>query len=434
MMADARKAYEQTVRLSERQGAQRIVRLHKSTEKLSDILLHMRDYEAAAKISREFLDLAEPLLGQSDPCVAEQRASLACALAVQGKSDEADALLRASIARMDENSQWSLYMRLGNVLHTAGDWLRAKDFREHALRVSANLDIQKRHEATFSLGFTLCDLRDYQAAEHLYREFLQFAKDKLENNDRRICAERYFLAWVLHVQGRKQEAAAAYGEVSAALRNTINSGRTMWWRILDRLIYTEAVAMSTSDEASLQESVQILEEIEDEVVSDRNQNGWWYANRAVIEEKLGRKEEAIRHARLFVEHADPNSPDAHRTSREMLVRLLTEAGQHDEAEQVLRQGVEDCEQRLGDANIITNYTRADLAEYLMKHEKFAAADEPLRRAQSLVTDMRVPASQRQRIVTLLVNYCQATGNQEEAAQWRATEAITGNGAIKAEEG
>jgi hypothetical protein len=70
----------------------------------------------------------------------------------------------------------------------------------------------------------------------------------------------------------------------------------------------------------------------------------------------------------------------------------------------------------------------------MKHEKFAAADEPLRRAQSLVTDTRVPASQRQRIVTLLVNFCEATGNQEEAAQWRATEAVTGNGAIEAKEG
>jgi hypothetical protein len=68
----------------------------------------------------------------------------------------------------------------------------------------------------------------------------------------------------------------------------------------------------------------------------------------------------------------------------------------------------------------SDYARADLAEFLLERKKHAEAEELLQKAQkALLSDLRVPASQRQRVAGALAKVCEAWGKPDQASVWRA---------------
>jgi hypothetical protein len=105
---------------------------------------------------------------------------------------------------------------------------------------------------------------------------------------------------------------------------------------------------------------------------------------------------------------------------DFLTRLLRECGRLEEAESVLRAVLVDRQQKLGDDHVITNYSRADLAEVLVDLKKHSEAEELLQQAEKgLLTEARVPTPQRARVARLFVTLYEQWGKPHQASQWRA---------------
>jgi tetratricopeptide (TPR) repeat protein len=280
--------------------------------------------------------------------------------------------------------------------------------------------VDRRHDATFGLGNVLCSLRDYRSAEMAYRDFLGFVGSQLENNDSRVCGERYFLAWALHQQGKKADAEAVYLELGSIFHQALKDGRTIWWRVADRLAYADAVSMTKTDEASLQEAVQVLNEIEKDANTNRFTRNWWNVVFAETLDKLAQEEEAIRHSRIALENEEPDNLSGEQGTRSQLVRLLSDVGKYQEAEDVLRKAIVDYTERLGDDHVITDYARADLAELLVELKNYTEAEELLQRSQkALLSEPNVPTLQKQKLVGLLVKLYEGWEKPDQASLWRA---------------
>ncbi len=394
---------------------------HQCAMALSDVYGTLQEWQAAEKIHQEFLDFAKSELDESDDRIVTQQGSLFCApLVAQGREKEADDVRHKLFPHLDVEAEYELLKHVGNVLRTQGRLFDAKDSLEHALQISEGLNedgMRKRHFATQDLSNVLCDLRDFQSAEVAHHKFLRSVEGQVEKSDPRVCAERYLLAWTLYQQGKDVEANAIYADLGSVFRRAIEDGTTIWSRVLDRLVYTETVSLAKTDETSLHDAVRMLNEMEKETSANKFWRSWWYANSSQINEKLGHKEEAIRLTRLFLEDTASDQFNGRLFAQSQLVRLLSEVGQRNEAEEVFRKAISEYQVRLGDDHVITNYVRGDLAELLMQIKKYAEAAELLEKARTaLLSDPRVPLSQRQRIVQLQISLCEATGKPDEATR------------------
>ena len=380
----------------------------------------MREYGEVAKVNREFLELAETMLDQSDSRILEQRASLVCALGVQGKDAEAKPILEEISSNAGTEEQRQFWTIAGNRLRNQARLNDAKNALHRAIQVCDGLNFHKRHDTVVSLGFLLSDLRDYAGAAKLYQESLRSAESEQHGDDPRACGERYHLGWALYQQHELEGAEAVFSDLASRFQRGREVGRVVWWSpLLDRLGYADALSLSSLDETSLKNAMQVLGDVENEVRSNNVMTCWWHAVFAQLADRLNRKDEAVEHTRYVVEHTPAGDLASEHYGRSQLVRLLCDAGRHGEAEEVLQKAIMDYVERLGDDHVVTDYVRTDLAELLIEIKNYARAEVLLERVQSvLLSDPVVPASERQRVIRLLVTLCDATDKPEEACSWR----------------
>ena len=180
--------------------------------------------------------------------------------------------------------------------------------------------------------------------------------------------------------------------------------------------------MTLSEKAALEATMRELELVENEAhkSADLRIRRQWHEVCSQLQQRLDRDDDAIQHARAALESVGEGDFGTQHRNQARLVQLLVNAGQLQDAESVLRKSLADKESKIGGDDIITNYARADLAEFLVQLKSYAEAEELLQQAQKyLLTDVRVPVLQRERVAGVLAKLYDAWGKPERASIWRA---------------
>jgi tetratricopeptide (TPR) repeat protein len=224
----------------------------------------------------------------------------------------------------------------------------------------------------------------------------------------------------LYLQGKQAESERLYAELESTFQRAIESGETIWSPTSDKLACADTISMSTRDEATLQRAMKRLTEVEMAIKADKFLTSWWHGVFAEIQHRLAQDEDAIRHSQLMSENVTSENPEDLYGPQKQLVRLLSQAGRYDQAEEVLRTAAAKYEERLGDDHVVTNYARVDLAEFLIPIKKYAEAEALLQNAQeALLAEPRLPASERERTIVTLAKLYDATDRPADATTWRA---------------
>ena len=185
-------------------------------------------------------------------------------------------------------------------------------------------------------------------------------------------------------QKKHQEAELVRRELISAFQTSERDGKRVWANVLDQLAYADLVSRTNDDDASLQDALRVLTAVESQITRFLDNDwirGWWHGVMAALQDKLGQKDEALRHARVSLAKASRDLAIPVLVQDE-LVQLLVAQGQSDDAESVLRNTLNDRRRRLGDDHVITHYACADLAELLIQLKKYAEAESLLQQAQA----------------------------------------------------
>jgi len=420
-LADAKEAVSHALQLSETLGVIRMRRQHESTLDLSQILFRLQDWQAAETIHRQFLNL-EAELGEKDPRLAEHRARLVCTLSAQGKDKEAEAVREQALRGATAETQWQLWITCGDAFREQGRLFEAQDAYGRALLLSESLEdprLGRRDRVRDGLSRVLIELRNWQGLEACCRDFLRLADSRLARGDAPVVGARYDLAWALREQGMLKETESTYREILSDLRQAAKDGKAVWWGLADSVFVAELVSMTEDGEASLKETLKTLRVLQHEVKGSDFISDWWYSACSRGHKKLREREAALEHARLWVKSSANGELYLQQRAVDFLACLLREGGQSQEAESVLRTALADMKGKFGDNHVITHYARADLAELLVELKKYAEAETLLQQAEKgLLSEAKIPARQRQRIVRLLGHLYEAWGKTEQASVWR----------------
>ncbi len=422
-LAAAQDAFRRAREISRRLPAKSIERLHTATMSLSEVLLQSRDWAGIESIHLDFLRAAEAHMWRYDPRLAEHRAALVGTLTAQGRQQEASAMQHALLAVATPATARDLYGQLGNTLREYGLHEQAKAISQQAQERAAKTlphDLNWQSAATQDLAHILLDLRDYCGAEQQLRSFLGQASASLAQDDTRVLGSQRLLALALLEQQKSSEAIALWQNIATALKGAADRSTTLWDPQTDRLVYLEAISMSDDNADHLQAAAQSLQQLQPVITGNESQEHWLHAIAARLNQQLNKSESAIADARAAVEHTEPVIDFCrHHELQSRLVQLLSEAGQSKEAEAVLRQELTEQEARFGGHNLMTCFARADLAELLVREQKYQAAQNLLAQAHEVILQHPlVAASQKQHVVRLMITVFESTDMPDLATSWR----------------
>ena len=332
-------------------------------------------------------------------------------------------LHQALSASASTPTHWTLWQTLAATFRSQGEYAKAKEAYRQMRRIayaSPRSNVSWRHVAAGSYGSVLRDLRDYESAERILREFLDFAEsEKIVENDPTYLRRKFFYAEALYLQGKFKAANSCWNQITLELTRALEAGETIWGTPYDRICLARNVSLTTHEKTQLGENLRLLDQLEESTRHNALAPRLWDEIAAETHERLGNTREAIEHHRICLKSMASDEYDVRQRVQNKLAVLLTQTGQHDEAEQVLQNAVDEVAANLGEDHLYADYLRVDLAELLGSRSEYDRA-EPL----LIVTQERIlscdhaPVTEKRRVISLLASLYEAVDKPDEASLWR----------------
>lgn len=309
---------------------------------------------------------------------------------------------------------------IGNLLRAQGKLFDARDAYHAALNSTASnrdqqVDVQRR--LLIDLFGVLVDLRDWTEAETVYAKILETTKGRPLMDDAAMAILKWNRIIMLDQLGREKEATAVRSGLLSDFQVAGTNRTSVWSAFNDQLACVKL--MSELPECDPKEIAGTMTSLEQHINNVTDAGFLRYVSSKVLE-RQGQRDEAIQHVRISLRNANPSGVRYLKSTRDHLIHVLAAAARLDEAEFELRTAVDEVKRYFGDDHVLTQYARADLAEFLMGVNKHDEAETLLQEAdRGLSAEPRVPAIQQQRVIELLVKLYDATAKPAEAEVWRA---------------
>jgi serine/threonine protein kinase/tetratricopeptide (TPR) repeat protein len=388
------------------------------------------DYEKAAAILGEALEITKKLRGEEHTEVVYLLNALAQVLGHQGKLDEAEAMLRQALdmerklVGLDGDVSTSLN-NLGLALDNRGQYAEAEKIHREALAMNRKFEGNESKDVATSLNnlaVVLQEQQKFDEAEIALREALAIKKKLLNHEHPEIAIALNNLANVVQLQNKFEDSEKLFLEVLPMQRKLLGNAHPNVATALNGL----ALALHNqgrNDEAEplLREGVDIEKKARS---AAHPQTSTLIGNLGRIMEGLGKFDEAeilYREALTMLgQMPGPEHPNM-ASWRNRLANLLTAQTKWAELEALMREDLASA-RRAGSGDgphPAVAEAQIYLASALRKQQKFPEAEALLLEANEALHQK--PADQRKlqrEALTSLVSLYEAWGQSDKASEWR----------------